>query len=411
MMRRFLKIPVYLFCLLALSTCIDPYFPELSHYQSLLVVDGLVTDQDVPYEIYLSRTFQSTDSIPGKVNNATVYITDETGKRSDFYFAGSGIYKSKISEFKGQTGKTYILHIETADGKKYASEPCPMLPVAGIDSVYYTKEQEAINTSANTLTGLMVYLDTDENTDGTGYYRWEYEETWKFAPPSPQEYIYISDKEIIKIENVKKYCWKNNKSANIMIAAVSPDQNSIKKEPLIFIPTALSDRFTIQYSILIRQYSISPKEYGFWDNLKQVNETGGDIYDVQPYPVFSNIFNIDNPDEKVLGYFKVSSVRNKRVFITASETKALGVPAFKYDCIERAVSPDDYFYPGSQGSPPTWDEVYEMFMKVGGFVFIKPIFLGLSTEVIQKLVFTTEECSDCEKTGTVKQPDFWVNLK
>jgi len=63
----------------------------------------------------------------------------------------------------------------------------------------------------------------------------------------------------------------------------------IKKEPVNFIATDQSDRLLIQYSILVSQYSISKEEYDFWNNLKQVNESGGDIFAKQPLR-FSAIF-------------------------------------------------------------------------------------------------------------------------
>lgn len=408
-MKSMLKIPVLMVCIIALTTCIDPYYPELGNYESLMVVDGLVTDKNIPSEVRLTKTFQTLDSVPEKISDAIVYVTDEAGNRANFYYSGDGVYKSRTSEFSGQPGKTYTLHIETVDGKKYLSEPCVMFSVPGIDSVYYTRREKINSATGNEESGIEISLDSDETNGDNEFLRWEYEETWKFRMPFPQKYIFVSDSEIIELKNIKEHCWKTNKSNEILTNLILPDHNSIKNEALCFIPPAESDRLTIQYSILVKQFSISSREYTFWNNLKQVNETGGNIFDTQPYPVISNIYNIGDPDEKVLGYFKVSAVKEKRIFITANDIKGLNLPSYKYSCQEFVVSPENYPAVDHQGTLMTWDQLYEMFMAAVGFTFIRPIYAG-QPGILYKLVFASKECSDCGLTGDITRPDFWIDL-
>jgi len=62
-----------------LCTCIDPYSPKLKGYDSLLVVNGLITDENAAYTITLSKTLQDQNAIPVMVSDASVYITDEQG--------------------------------------------------------------------------------------------------------------------------------------------------------------------------------------------------------------------------------------------------------------------------------------------------------------------------------------------
>jgi hypothetical protein len=410
MLKLIAKILVFFFWILILTTCIDPYYPELGKYQSLLVVEGIVTDADTPVNVRLSRTFQSADSIPQKISDALVFITDEDDNRTDLHYAGDGNYKTiESSGYKGQAGKIYTLHVKTSDGREYLSEPCVMLPVPAIDSVYFDRVEEVYNNNNSTSKGIMIFLDTDETTEDECYLRWEFEETWKFKLPYPKRYEYINDSVIIKLNDTKEYCWKTNLSGEILINQVLPGQGSIKKVPLCFISPEISDRLTVQYSIIVKQYSISTEEYNYWENLKKVNETTGDIFDTQPYSVISNIHNTSDPADKVLGYFMVSSVREKRIYITSNELLGLELPGYNYSCTEHIVDPYTYWMPGSQGKPPTWDEINEMFMSVGGFTFVRPMYVG-ETDELDKLVFATLECSDCSKTGIITQPDFWIDL-
>ncbi len=409
MLKKLVKLPVYLICLIVLGTCIDPYTPSLGKYKSVLVVEGLVTDEKMPYEVALSRTFQSTDSAAEKVTDAVVYIIDEEGNMTNLSNSGNGIYKTDSTQFTGVPGKTYNLHIQTSDGNKYESEPCLMIPVIGIDSVYYAKGEEISSTQDKTLTGIEIYLDSDKESGDNSYFRWQYEETWKFQLPSPKQYNYISDTLIIPLTYVREYCWKSNKSGEILTDEILQGQEDfIQKEPILFIQSDMSDRLTIEYSILLKQMSVSQKEFEFWNNLKNVNESGGTIFDTQPYSVMSNVYNVNNSEEKVLGYFSVSAVKEKRIFIMHKDLDGMDLPQFNYYCQEFIVSPDDY----NSNLPPgakkyTFNDVYNMFMAAGGMTFVEPIYDANGD--LYKLVFAKNECSDCSLSGSANEPDFWTD--
>jgi hypothetical protein len=410
-MNILLRIPVYLFCLIALNTCIDPYTPHMAGYKSILVAEGLVTDEKIPYEVTLSRTFQSIDSVRQKVTDAVVFITDESGSMTSLNYSGDGIYKTDSSLFTGAIGKMYTLHIKTSDGNKYESEPCIMTPVADIDSVYYAKEEKISSTSSETLKGLEIYLDSKEENGDNTYFRWEYEETWKFRMPSPKLYNYVNEKEIIPLPltDVLEYCWKLNKSGQILTGSVFQGQSGlIQKEPVLFLQPYLSDRFTIRYSILVKQMSLSQKEYDFWNNLKKVNETMGTIFDTEPYSVISNIHNADNPNETVLGYFSVSAVKEKRIYIMPGDIKWMELPQFQYNCQEFAIAPSDWALNPVTGKQYTFDEIYDSFMAAGGIIFVRPVYTPQKT--LLKLVFAPYECTDCSLKGSAEKPDFWTDM-
>jgi hypothetical protein len=392
--------------------CIDPYKPKISSTESYLVVDGLVTDENASYEVKLSRTMQSGNSIPEKVSDASLFITDETGNSTNLINAGDGLYKTDSTLFKGVAGKIYTLHITTENGNEYLSEPCLMLTVPEIDSIYFEKDVEITNNQSETQQGIRIYLDSKDGAEENQYFRWAFEETWKFRVPMPKKFNYIDSVTIVPlpVDEMKEYCWKQSKSSDILVRSFSPGQaHIIKKEPLYFIASDKSDRLTIEYSILVKQYSISKKESDFWNNLKQVNEGGGDIFDAQPFPVVSNIYNVNNPEDRVLGYFQVSAVKKKRKFISFNEIAPLNLPFFQSDCKRIEVSPEDYPPPPFR-PPMTFDQVYKMFAFLPKkYAFIEPLYYQ-GTDSLKKLVFTSPECANCEFTGTLTKPDFWIDL-
>lgn len=410
MWKRKLKSFITVFIIITLCTCIDPYSPQLKGYNSLLVVEGLITNENASYEVKLSKTKQTQNLVPEKVSDAVVTITDETGINIMLMNLGNGLYKTDSTVFTGVIGRTYTLHILTHDGKEYESAPSAMLPVSEIDSLYYGKDVGFSNNQSETHQGISIYLDSKEGDAINNYFRWEYEETWKFRLPSIKRANYINDTTIIPIIDIKEFCWKQKKSTEILVQSNSQQQEGhIIKVPITFIASDLSDRLTIQYSILVKQYSISEKEFQFWDNLKKVNESNGDIFGSQPFSVLSNIANVQDKNELVLGYFQVSAVNQKRKDITFMELLKLNLPLFHYPCTRISTSPGDYCTPPAMGCvPPTWDELNQMWTAAKYF-FIEPDYIP-ETKKLRHLIFATAICSDCELSGTLVKPSFWIDL-
>ena len=56
----------------------------------------------------------------------------------------------------------------------------------------------------------------------------------------------------------------------------------------------------------------------FWESLKQLTEAEGTLFDLPPAKVRGNIFNVDDPEEVVLGFFEVAAVDTIRNFIIPS---------------------------------------------------------------------------------------------
>ncbi len=85
----------------------------------------------------------------------------------------------------------------------------------------------------------------------------------------------------------------------------------------------------IQYSILIRQFSLSKEAYLYWKALKDVNETQGSLYDRQPGSIRGNIKSLTD-NELVLGYFDAGVVSEKRAFFSPDDFSKSGYRAPKF---------------------------------------------------------------------------------
>ena len=314
--------------LILLKSCIDPYQLHLSEYESLLVVNGMITDENRPYTISLTRTFQNKDTFPERVTDAYVFVSTTDEDPVVFHEQKPGIYQSDSTSFRGRAGKTYTLHIGIGNNE-YVSDPCLMVPVPAIDTVSFVRDQHFSTDGTTELDGISIFVIPSSETGKSKYLRWDYEETWKVEAPYPVGYKYLGHNSVISIPVRNQICWKNESSSNILIYSF-PDGNipQVIKQPVTFISPTTTDRLTHQYSILVKQYSLSKDEYDFWYDLKQVSEERGDIFDKQPHFVSGNIHSAKDKSEKVLGYFQVSAVAEKRIYITKHQIRISSCPHF-----------------------------------------------------------------------------------
>ena len=367
-----------------------------------MVVDALLTNENRSYSVKLSRTRQTQDTKPEMVSGAQVILKDKNGNNSMLHETTAGIYKTDSLLFRGETDNSYILYIKSPDGTEFESDPCQIYPVKQIDTIYFSKDQDFQNNRSVIQDGIRIFIDSENSGDGK-YLRWMYNECWKFSIPNPKKYDYINQSNIPEVGQIKQDCYCHNESDEIIIHSTESAQTSrIENEPILFIASGTSDRLLIQYSIEIKQLSLSRTEYQFWEQMKQINESGGDIFEKQPFSIASNIHNLNDPAEPVLGYFQVSAVEKKRLYITRKDIDELDIPVFKYDCERIVVGPDDYPY------SMTFDKIYAYYTASGAY-FIAPVYDRGGG--LLKLAFASPVCADCTVRGSLTKPDFWIDLE
>jgi hypothetical protein len=386
-----------------LTTCVDPFYPRLKKFESWLVVDALLTDDNTANYVMLTRSREDVEEEPQKVTGATVVISDDLDNSTTLTERHPGEYRTDSLTFRGSAGRTYTLSISTKEGDVYISDPCTMYPVPGIDSIYFSKDQVLSEKTGETLQGVRIYIDTrDEGT--SNYYRWTYDEWWKFNAPDPQTFEYLNDTTIYELSELKQTCWAHKKSDVIDIQVSRDDaEKGFIMKPVLFVDTYTSDRFLIQYCIDVCQLSMSQQEYEFWNLMVQLNESGGDIFDKQPFQPFSNIRSISNPDEQVLGYFQVSGAKHIRKYITVREIIDLDLPLYVYDCERIERGPIDY-----PELKITFNQIYKSFVN-SGFQFIKPTFDADGR--LLRFVFVRPFCANCTVNGSLTKPYFWVDME
>ncbi len=133
----FLLLPLLLS---ALCSCQKVVTIDLNQSNPQMVIEGVVTDQNGPYTVTLSKTgdyFVPSLYFP-PISHALVTIFDNLGDADTLREVTSGSYLS--STLKGVPGRTYTLRV-VSDGKEY--EGASSMPVkVRIDSLYTTPLRE-----------------------------------------------------------------------------------------------------------------------------------------------------------------------------------------------------------------------------------------------------------------------------
>ncbi len=377
-----MKIPIRILLpiiLISAGSCISQFVPVTDEAKSFLVVEGLLTNQNIAYKVKISRSSSIGSTKPGPVvSNCVVYVTDDQNNKYTFKEKPAGTYKSDSLLFRGVVGRKYILHI-TSGVRSYETFPIEMKPVPPIDSLFANIVYKDSYAIGEPVPGYQVYINTHDPANKCNFFRWDFTETWEFRLP----YTY----ETIK----NRICWKTALAKNIYIKnTTSLKEARVAKFPLNFITTE-TDRLTIKYSILINQYSINQDEFEYWEKLQRLTEASGGLYDVVPMSVGSNIHCLNNPEEKVLGFFSVSSVTVKRLFIRNTLT---GFPDFYAGCPVDTVN------------------IRTPIEGLNQSVFILDRFSAEPPSTAEYFVLTDKKaCVDCTVSGTSKRPQFWDEAK
>ena len=377
------------------SSCIEEYqMPNFASggFQSELVVQGYILSGEESV-VYLSRTEPVYNEVsPLPIKNAKINIIGQNGYESEQaeYNDEDDYYIIKAETLPSNS--LYALRIEL-DEEVYQSEFAAIIESPEIDEISY-KEQED---------GISIHLSTYADDNESRYYMWGYEEDWEFHASVnllvPQEGVFIYNKNNYVFENTKinpyYYCWGHRKSSNIHIYNTSNlQENTVKDKRLLNIPVD-DIRISYIYSILVKQWSLTPEAYTYFHTLEKMTENSGGLFQVMPSELRGNVYCISNPNIKVRGYITTANVKTKRMFIHASQFTNV-FPT--YDNCSLMFPPN----PSYSGWQMSWMDQVNYY---GAVVLSK---LG---NIDNNSILYSNTCVDCTQTkgATKKRPDFWPN--
>lgn len=377
---------IFLLIFLLAVACRKPYNPAvINSPKSYLVVEGVINTNDTT-TIKLSRTVNLSAKVTTNPVEGIVSVESDAGESYQLTSMGLGIYKL-IDVPLGDSHK-YRLYIRTGDdGKEYRSDFAAVKNSPPVDSVGFKIAGK----------GLQIYVNAHDNTNNTKYYRFDYWETWRFHAKYASEWMsnHVDDVAVRPVSQQIFYCFQSNRSSTIILGSTAKlTQDVLYQLPLTEVE-ATSEKIETKYSILVRQYALTPEAYKFWENLKKNTEQLGSIFDAEPTQLAGNIHNIKDAADIVIGYISVGAVATKRIFIQNEQLPVEWLANYPYDC---GLDSNWYSHPKTGYNDVRAFLVPELKIPVGSYgKGIKP----------DGYTASSRECVDCTIRGSTTQPDFW----
>jgi hypothetical protein len=330
-MRYALNIILAVIVSMCVCSCVKPFNPPILSSGNLnyLVVDGFILPNSAT-TIKLSRTLNITDSfhvVPEL--NAQLFLESLSGTSYSFQTGIDGSYTSTAAFLSPDD--QYRLRIKLADGKEYLSDYVEVKQSPPIDSLQWEETDD-----------ISVYANTHDPSGKARYYKWEFDETVEYRALFDSFLDFQNGHIVFLNEDQYRYqCFKFYHSTNIAIANSSALSDDIIRHARVnVIPNDLS-RISHRYSINVKQYSLTAEGYKYWQILQANTEQNGNLFDPQPAQLRSNIHNVADPDEPVVGFVSVSNFTEKRIFIRYTQLKHRpGIPYLDL-CKETFISESD----------------------------------------------------------------------
>jgi len=302
----------YLFLLsIILFSCIDIIDFETDE-QTLLTIYGRITNSYThsPYVEINYTVQQDNEFFPEE--RAAVDLVINDGDIVPFIHTGGGRYEPQI-KLVGSPGSSYYIRVQIND-KIYSSQPELMPTAIGKDSISFEvgRTEQISNQGVKfQAPSIELFFETTLPNEKV-YLRWDLEEVYTYTeiilPPFRFPFYSPSQCFITKplfSKNIFLFDNFNNTATEIP-----------RRELLLRL---IDETFEEIHYFGVVQNSLTLEAYEYWKNVDQVVNRRGSIFEIPPATVRGNIFNSDDEEELILGYFEASRVDTSSFYVTNEE--------------------------------------------------------------------------------------------
>ena len=289
--------------------CVSPINIDSDNIGGNLVVSGQVSTLAEQNIVQLGRT-AATDRLPFPLSGATVTLWDDAGN-SQSYVEDEfqpGIYF--LENVTAVTGRTYHVQIATPEGKIYESIPEIMPEAAGTISTTYEIVNEDYTDGEGTVTNnpfVKIYADvTLPESLSSSYIKWNVDEVFLLTPtdfPDP-------------FAQVPPSCFIAQNADPQRISLFNGELITENSFDRMLVASRLVDwTFLERHYFTTYQSSITKAAFDYWTKVNILANSSGSIFDTPPAEIHGNIFSVNEPDEKVHGYFQAVNQTYDRFFL------------------------------------------------------------------------------------------------
>ena len=391
------NILVFILLVILCNSCTEAYPLLTNSYEEALVVEATITNELKTQEIKLTKTAKFEDESYLPESGAEVFITDDSGNQYNFK-EDAEKYISTV-EFQAVPERKYQLHINTKDGRSFESSPETLTTINPMQEVTAAVEAK------DNVNGVSIRIKSFDAAHASTYYRYEYEETYKIVTPKwrPIKAELSPTGSLIFLTNSPdtKVCYGSKKSTDILLV----NTNDLSEDRVDFLARFISDQdyiMTTRYSILVRQYIESLAAFNYYTTLKKLSGPESILSPTQPGLLLGNIQSTNNLNNKIVGYFDVTSVSTERIYFNYADLfPGKGAPPYVTDCLEYC-----YGDPEAGTSPEPCTHVKSPVEDLAlGYV---TYFTGIDGAGSFSY-WVNAPCGDCTTFASNIKPTFWTD--
>ena len=302
------------FCILTLFIgCAEPIEFDIEGTE-IMVVDGKVSTEPDESRIILYGLDQEGIRIPLSGYNVTVI----SGDGEEYNFIESevpGEYRP-ASNFNGVVGQQYRMTAVTTGGNLIESTfdvievPNPFL-LQTVDTIRTESQQLGITATIDAKAAIAVFESPE--TDYYARFKFQYE----YIQPFTLETVVERDGEAFTLFSCSDLVNCTTEQSLVVELVDFREWTFLNPQPFCFMSRQIAStpcelpccEEYIEYATVfrIRQESLSASAYDFWNQVEQLRNNDGLVFDTYPFPVRGNV-SCDDCDLEVIGFFSAVGV-------------------------------------------------------------------------------------------------------
>ena len=354
--------------------CVDTVNISRSLTDSIIIVDGSITDEAGPYIVKITHAFPlHADTARNEpISGATVVLYSDKGESEVLIEEKAGEYQT-TGMIRGTIGNTYHITLQMPDGSTFQSDPERLNAAGDIKAIKYAYEARTVTKSYGVLPAdvFNVYADADADISGDSlvYMRWRFTGTYK-TETFPQLHTTVSQVSTYKTPyECSGYvvdpglnggvlrqdtvctcciCWvKEFETTPHLFNSELVSEGQFRNVKVGEVPISRAT-FVEKYYVALEQMAISRKAYDFFNIIRSQKDNASNLFQPTPGRSVGNIVGV-NTDERIVGLFWAASIARGSIFIPKE--------AVPYKIATDSVPRPCTSYPNSSTTKPDfWDE-------------------------------------------------------
>lgn len=318
---------IFILCLLVFTSCLDEinFNTDSSNDGNLVIQAKLSKGNPSIIEVQISEIGTLQDgqvASPIAVNVERVQLKNDLGQTLELtQLTETGVYFEEIFDdsalFSVEAGQSYQLQVLTERGEEIVSTFEPMLTTPSMNEIgLEIKEGVVLDRfeEEQTFEYLEYWVSSDLTSDGGNrpFLKWNFEgcyQIWDLQPPEtippfpPRDLCYVKEK--LNEERVVVF------DSNVV------GGDSLKE--FAVLEEFLNSRYVYGYYLTVYQESLSEGAFDYWNQVAQVIDREGGLFEAPAGEIESNFTNLNRPDEVIYGYFYAVERDTLRRYVAPSE--------------------------------------------------------------------------------------------